>query len=600
MVLQLSHELLRKNYRYDTDEEATVLLKVTAPEKEELQDADGSNDDSESRLPLDLVVVLDVSGSMSGSKLKLCKETCKLLSQQLVSKDRMGMVTFGSDASVRQNLTTMDSAGKEATRIMIDQINVGGMTNLSGGLFKGIQTLARGYRNSSADGWDGDFNDSDDTFMDDSFQYQQQQMPKPLNLKKKNKIRSQNRSQKAGAWYSNIFRGSTAQAVATDNALPVATAVSVPEVPVSRGSTTVPMAEPLGNLSNQANTPLVQPEAKIEANTGKSPTRLQAILLLTDGQANRGIDQTNPLLSRTNQLLKRWAPSARIFTFGYGADHNSDMLQALASEGSEAGGSYFFVEDVEDVKGAFADCFGGLSSVTAQNVALTVRAVAGAKVSAPLTSFSFKPLVEQNGFCITIPDLYEGETKNILLKVQLPKLAAPVPTPVGLAFETAATAILSAELQYADCQLDSEQRCGPVVIHVARPQSLTQDQQDEMNEEVSSQLLRITAAQQLKNARSFAESGNLSSGQEALRSIKENLRVARSRPGSEQNQVLASLEQDISEAIESMSSVNCYRSKGKHQMMSKACEYDRERNTSSKASAYRTKKQAKTRSTFLG
>ena len=57
-------------------------------------------DDDFARAPVDIVVALDVSGSMSGRKLELCKDTLSLLLRELGTQDRFGLVVFGDEAKL--------------------------------------------------------------------------------------------------------------------------------------------------------------------------------------------------------------------------------------------------------------------------------------------------------------------------------------------------------------------------------------------------------------------------------------------------------------------------------------------------------------------
>ena len=52
-----------------------------------------------------------------------------------------------------------------------------------------------------------------------------------------------------------------------------------------------------------------------------------------------------------------------VFTFGFGEEHEADVLQAIADAGN---GLYYFVSDVESIPDSFCDCLGGLLSVVAQ------------------------------------------------------------------------------------------------------------------------------------------------------------------------------------------------------------------------------------------
>ena len=93
------------------------------------------------RSPIDLVVVLDISGSMSGNKLQLCKETLELLIRVLQANDRFGLVVYGSHATVKVPIQAMTAQNKEQALATIRAIRTSGMTNLSGGLSLAAQEI---------------------------------------------------------------------------------------------------------------------------------------------------------------------------------------------------------------------------------------------------------------------------------------------------------------------------------------------------------------------------------------------------------------------------------------------------------------------------
>ena len=88
------------------------------------------------RAPLELVAVLDRSGSMSGQKMMLMKQTLNLLVTRsgLQAQDKLGIVVFDHDVQIVLPLTSMDQAGRLKAKAAIDAVYVGGSTNLSGGL----------------------------------------------------------------------------------------------------------------------------------------------------------------------------------------------------------------------------------------------------------------------------------------------------------------------------------------------------------------------------------------------------------------------------------------------------------------------------------
>ena len=97
------------------------------------------------RAPLELVAVLDRSGSMSGQKMMLMKQTLNLLVTRsgLQAQDKLGIVVFDHNVQIVLPLTSMDQAGRAKTKAAIDAVCVGGQTNLSGGLMQGLQMLCQ-------------------------------------------------------------------------------------------------------------------------------------------------------------------------------------------------------------------------------------------------------------------------------------------------------------------------------------------------------------------------------------------------------------------------------------------------------------------------
>jgi hypothetical protein len=95
-------------------------------------------------------------------------------------------------------------------------------------------------------------------------------------------------------------------------------------------------------------------------------SRVQSVLLLTDGQANSGITDTARLTHALEAALDDTKIS--VSTFGFGASYNEEMLCQLAEVGR---GSQYHVTGEDNMGAFFADSLGGLLSVQAQNVVLT-------------------------------------------------------------------------------------------------------------------------------------------------------------------------------------------------------------------------------------
>lgn len=98
-------------------------------------------DNPKSSVALDLVAVLDISGSMSGAKLQLMKDAVQFVIRELTEKDRLCLVVFESGAEKLSPLTVMNERGKNKLSAICDSIQTKGSTMIGSGLQLAIKTL---------------------------------------------------------------------------------------------------------------------------------------------------------------------------------------------------------------------------------------------------------------------------------------------------------------------------------------------------------------------------------------------------------------------------------------------------------------------------
>ena len=95
----------------------------------------------EDRAGLDLIIMIDVSGSMSGEKIKLVKETLNFIVDQLTDIDRLGLTTFNNSSSLLSNLTPMTKENREEYKNIINGIKAGGGTNIIDAVDLGMEMM---------------------------------------------------------------------------------------------------------------------------------------------------------------------------------------------------------------------------------------------------------------------------------------------------------------------------------------------------------------------------------------------------------------------------------------------------------------------------
>ncbi|CAO2145086.1 unnamed protein product [Urochloa humidicola] len=91
---------------------------------------------------LDLVAVLDVSGSMGGEKIDSMIRALKFVIMKLTPADRLSIVTFHSSADRLNNLQSMTQAVQDELKEKVDKLSAGGGTDIKAGLDLGLAILA--------------------------------------------------------------------------------------------------------------------------------------------------------------------------------------------------------------------------------------------------------------------------------------------------------------------------------------------------------------------------------------------------------------------------------------------------------------------------
>lgn len=120
----------------DQDEiSVPVMVQVEAPKVD-------NSDFQDDRPGIDFVLVIDDSGSMSGTKTKLVKKSVRFIVDELQSKDRLLMIKFNHSESLIFDFMRMTRRNKKkAIRRMQDSLFASGSTDIKGGIDRAIRAI---------------------------------------------------------------------------------------------------------------------------------------------------------------------------------------------------------------------------------------------------------------------------------------------------------------------------------------------------------------------------------------------------------------------------------------------------------------------------
>ncbi|KAK4440304.1 E3 ubiquitin-protein ligase WAV3 [Sesamum alatum] len=411
------------------------------------------------RAPIDLVTVLDVSGSMAGSKLLLLKCAVCFVIENLGPADRLSIVSFSSSAHRILPLLRMTDRGREDAKAAVNSLFSDGGTDIVEGLKKGARILEeRRERN------------------------------------------------------------------------PVASIILL-----SDGKHTFNCISARRSHQNQ---------------TSSYPPHILELMNLLPVS----------LCPNNRELENEDTPhSFPVHAFGFGVDHDSSTMHAISDA---SGGTFSFIESVDMVQEAFARCIGGLLSVVAQELRLTVTSASSGVAIDSIPSGRYATEISDRGFqaVVNVGDLYADEEKEFLVHLSIPE--CPIAESEGT---VGRTSLLKIACSYRDTaskamvQLEGEQ------VEIRRPKVVSRTD-GEVSLEVDRQRNRLWVAESIAKAQEMAESGNLEGAQTVLARRRTTLLSSASAQAGDS--LCSWLEAELMEIRERMENMAMYEHTGRAYVLS--------------------------------
>lgn len=557
----LSAELALNDLCIKDGTELLAVLSAVAPETS-----------GTARAALRLNAVIDKSGSMHGEKIRLVKKTLLFMLQHLGPRDALGIVEYDTHVKVTP-MTFCCADGRARLEAVLNKLCPGSQTNLSGGLLRGLELHQEGIQKPC----------SPQALQRFSFgnTYKRLSEEEAQQRESLGRFQPPPGAERVHEWTMK-FRFEHPEDVDLVKKVvynlhetfrePVVEVVEAPfqltrhgwghfvvraDVHLHDGRVLQLEHELQFGPPESFTTfvkPLRAPEPDATAVVGEDEHGVvRSTFLFTDGLANVGIRDAEGIKGAAQaKLLEMGDQRCQLSTFGFGSDHDANLLQGLAEVGE---GMYTFVESEDKIGAAFGEALGGLLSTTHQNVCLTLNLEPGVGFVKALSAFPVRtPNAGPSGteVVIELGDLFAEERRDVLVMLTLPTAEEEGSHKLGT---------LSAK---GFSVIDTRTEKTPTTDLIVKRQELVDANAQNYHPQVLRQQCRHVVTEALDAANLAAQSGDI---ERARKLIKEAKEIVSGSPLTKAGDgVCLSLLTDLDECLRNMRHQEDYYAKGSKMM----------------------------------
>lgn len=530
---------------------------------------------AEDRAPIDLVAVVDESGSMSGDRIKLVKETVQFIIKNLESGDRFGIVGYSSGARQVLPLTKMDGEGKKKAQELAKKLRASGGTALCEGLVVGVNMMRnRDFKNDVASVMiltDGQANQGPTSAQDIiasvldgkvkssyggglygggygapppppqmNYNMMQQQMP----MHQHNPMREQGKPRKKGK-RMQMKKKRILQAQPPIQG-PPPPQLQQQQMQTLQGQVQGQVQGQLqGQVQQQMPTLQGQVQGQVQGQQTGPPQPPSAQSAVKDMLEDTE-DEKQKEGAQDQSAVKEMP--CTINTFGFGTGHNAALLQAISERGR---GMYAFIETTDSIADTFAECLGGLVSMIGQDLKVKIQALNNVEINECLSKGLPLTVTQPRKIhTVSIKDLQSEERRDLVFELKLPAL--------GAAKES--DPIVQLSVQYKNVVKDVQETLSNV-CSIARIEGA---QKGERNMDLDIQYNRVMAANAMEKADQLANQGRI---EDARKLLTASVQTIQASPSSAEA-FSVNLMQDMQTIQSNMQSQQQYRSVGRKMMKS--------------------------------
>lgn len=286
---------------------------------------------------------------------------------------------------------------------------------------------------------------------------------------------------------------------------------------------------------------------KVLADRKLSGGRVVGVMLMSDGQQNRGGDAAQVVIG-----------NVAVHTFGFGADYDPTVLKAVADK--SMAGTFSVVNDIDGLSMAFSQCLAGLLTVVVQDLKLTVERIEDESTIQKVTAGSYPQTQDADAGSVTISygDLYSKEVRKVIVDLLLPatdrERGAEI-LGVSYTFNTGGKLFFG----------------NPGTLSVLRTGTATLE--DDQPAPVQMEEARLKTVTMIKAARTMADGKNLGGARDKLVEAQNALEdvVEQSNP------LLDMLRTELQQLLKLLKSQDVYDKQGRPYALSSETSHDRQR-----------------------
>ncbi|CAL5389423.1 unnamed protein product [Camellia sinensis] len=234
--------------------------------------------------------------------------------------------------------------------------------------------------------------------------------------------------------------------------------------------------------------------------------RTVGITLMSDGEQNVGGDAAQVLVG-----------NVPVYTFGFGADHNPWVLNAIANH--SLGGTLSNVSNQNNLSIAFSQCLVGLLTMVVQDLKLTITKIESTIVKVSAGNYPQSKDDAVGSMTVSFGDLYNKEGRKVIVDLLLPAASSP-----------ASSNILNITYTYSSGGKLFE--ASPIIATVRRTGGGKEEGEPE-GEEVMMEESHLRTTQMIKKSRIMADDKKLDGALKKLveaQSLQENMVNDESNP----------------------------------------------------------------------